>query len=107
MNMQLHGIDLNSRAIREFCIKWKVTELSVFGSILRDDFRPDSDVDFLVSYDRDAEWDLSDLIIMRDELAHVVGRPVDLISRATVERSDNRFIKKEVLSTSEPVFAKR
>ena len=105
--MKIHGIDLDSQAILDYCKKWKVAELSVFGSILRDDFRPDSDIDFLVSYDQDAKWDLSDFVTMKDELAHVIGRPIDLISRAAVERSDNRFIKKEVLSSSEPVYAKR
>jgi predicted nucleotidyltransferase len=105
--MNIHGIDLDSRGIRDFCNKWKVQELSVFGSILRDDFRPDSDIDFLITYDQDAEWDLSDAVIMKEELARIVGRPVDLISRTAIERSDNRFIKKEVLSTSEPVYAKR
>jgi predicted nucleotidyltransferase len=105
--MKIHGIDLDSLAIRDFCSKWKINELSVFGSILRDDFKPDSDIDFLISYDQDAEWDMSDVVIMKGELARIVGRSVDIISRAAIERSDNRFIKKEVLSTSEPVYAKR
>jgi hypothetical protein len=43
--MTAHGIDLDSEAIRDFCAKWKIKELSVFGSILREDLRPDSDVD--------------------------------------------------------------
>ena|SRR5258708_98902 len=105
--MIIHEIDLDSQAIREFCKKWKIKELSVFGSILRDVFRPDSDIDFLVTYDRDAEWDISDVVNMKHELAHALGRPVDIISRSAIERSDNRFIKKEVLSTMEPIYAKR
>jgi predicted nucleotidyltransferase len=103
----IHGIDLDSLAIRDFCQKWKISELSVFGSILRDDFQPDSDIDFLVTYDQNVTWDLYDAQLIRDELAEVVGRPVDLISRSAIERSDNRFVKKEVLSTAEPVYAKR
>ena len=105
--MTIHGIDLDSPAIGDFCQKWKISELSVFGSILRGDFQPDSDIDFLVTYDRNATWELYDAQLMREELATVVGRPVDLISRSAIERSDNRFVKKEVLSTAEPVYAKR
>jgi len=105
--MTIHGIDLDSKAIRDFCLKWKINELSVFGSILRDDFRSDSDINFLVYYEPDATWDLYDVEVMRHELAKLMGRRVDLISRSAIERSDNRFVKKEVLSSAEPVYAKR
>lgn len=105
--MIIHGIDLNSHAIRNFCKKWKITELSVFGSILRDDFGPSSDTDFLVNFDHDATWDLNDVSVMKDELARTMGRPVDLTSRSAIERSDNRFVKKEILLSAEPVYAER
>ena len=105
--MIAHGIDLNSNAIRDFCRKWKIRELSVFGSILRDDFRPDSDVDFLVEHEADAQWDLFDSLHMEEELAELVGRPVDIVDRYAAETSQNRFFKKEILSTAEPVFARR
>jgi predicted nucleotidyltransferase len=105
--MTVHGIDLDTQAIRSFCKKWKIKELSVFGSILRQDFRPDSDIDFLVTFDGNAQWDLYDVELMRDELERTIGRSVDVISRSAIERSDNRFIKKEVLSTAETVYAKR
>jgi predicted nucleotidyltransferase len=105
--MVAHGIDLDSPAIHEFCRKWKITELSVFGSILRDEFGPDSDVDFLVSWDRRARWDAFDHIQMEEELAKIVGRRVDLVARGAVEISENRFRKHHILSTAESVFAKR
>src|SRR5437879_4669119 len=105
--MTAHGIDLNSNAIQQFCAKWKVRELSVFGSILRDDFRPDSDIDFLVDHEDDADWDLFDHFDMEEELAEIVGRKVDLVDRSSIEGSRNRFRKKEILSTAEPVIAKR
>ena len=99
--------DLDSQAIRRFCTQWKINELSVFGSILREDFRPDSDVDFLADFDEDAEWDLFDHMDMEEELAAIVGRPVDLLTRYSVETSRNRFYKKEILSTAESIFARR
>jgi uncharacterized protein len=105
--MKLHGINLDSQTIRDFCNTWMITELSVFGSILRHDFGPDSDIDFLVTFDESAQWDLYDVELMRNELEGMIGRRVDLVSRSAIERSDNRFIKKEVLSTAEPVYAKR
>ena len=105
--MTIHGIDLDSQAIRNFCKKWKIKELSVFGSILRDDFRPDSDIDFLVVYEPNATWDLSDVVDMKIDLARIIGRRVDLISRSAIERSDNRFIRKEILSTAERIDAER
>ena len=103
--MRFHGIDLDTGAIRDFCKKWKIKELSVFGSILRDDFRPDSDIDFLVSYDEDAEWDLSDHVEIQEELAEVVGRHVDLLSRYAVETDRNWIFRKAVLSGAERVYA--
>ena len=105
--MIAHGIDLDSDSIRDFCHKWKVRELSVFGSILRDDFRPDSDVDFLVDYDDDAQWDLFDSLRMEDELAALLGRPVDIVDRCSIENGGNRFVKQQILSTVEPIVAKR
>src|SRR2546423_14036724 len=80
--MIAHGIDLNSEAIRDFCRRWKIRELSVFGSILRDDFRPHSDSDFLLDHDDDAEWDMFDHFDMEDELAGILARNVDLVDRS-------------------------
>ena len=103
--MTLHGIDLGTEALGQFCRKWKIRELSVFGSILRDDFRPESDIDFLVEFEKDAEWDLFDRMDMEDELAQIVGREIDLVSKSAIEASRNRFYKKEILGTAEPIHA--
>ena len=102
-----HGIDLTSSAMQEFCRKWKIRELAVFGSFLRDDFRPDSDVDFLADYEDDAEWDLFDSIRMQEELEATLGRRVDVVDRYGVEHGGNRFIRQEILSTAETVYASR
>ena len=105
--MTRHGVVLDSEDIRKFCRKWKIRELKVFGSILREDFRPESDIDFLADFDPDAEWDAFDHLDMEDELTALVGRKVDLVGLSAVESSKNRFRKKEILSTAEPVVAKR
>jgi len=78
-------------AIAEFCRRWKITELALFGSVLREDFGPDSDVDVLVRFEPDAPWDLWHVIEMKEELAGLVGRNVDLAEREAVEESQNPF----------------
>jgi len=99
-------IAIDSARIASFCRKWRITEFSLFGSVLRDDFRPDSDVDVLVRFEPDAGWGLFDLGRMEEELARIVGRRVDLIERESVERSENYIRRKAVLSTAEPVYVK-
>jgi predicted nucleotidyltransferase len=105
--MEAHGIDLSSGAIRDFCKKWKVRQLSVFGSFLREDFKPDSDLDFLADFEEDADWDLSDVAEMREELGAIVGREVDLMSRFALNSSRNWLFRKIVLSSLETVYASR
>ena len=79
------NIPIPPDALEAFCQKWRVRELSLFGSVLRDDFGPDSDVDVLVSFDEDAPWSLWDLIGMQDELAELFGRRVDLVEKEVTE----------------------
>ena len=108
--MTIHGIELDSEAIRQFCKKWRIKELSVFGSILRGDFRPDSDVDFLVDFeevDEDEEWDVLDALHMQEELACIVGRNVDLLTRPALELGGNPRFQREILRSSENIFVSR
>lgn len=100
-------IPLDHEKIAEFCWRWKIIEFALFGSVLRDDFRPDSDVDVLVTFAPDAEWSLFDDVDMEEELSAIFGRKVDLVSRQAVERSDNWIRRKAILSTAEPVYVAR
>ncbi len=93
--------------IADFCHRWKITELCLFGSVLRDDFRPDSDVDVLVTFAKDAHWRLRDLVHMEDELGESLGRKVDLVERRAVEASPNYIRRRHILSTLEPVYVER
>jgi predicted nucleotidyltransferase len=101
--MGLH-IKIDRPKIEEFCHKWKITEFSFFGSAVRGDFRPDSDVDVLVSFASDENWDLFDHMTMEEELAGIIGRKVDLLTRRSVERSENWIRRKSILSGSEPYY---
>ena len=97
-------IAVDRRKIAEFCRKWKIEELSLFGSVLRDDFRPDSDVDVLVRFGPEAHQSLWDLVHMQDELKAVLGREVDLVERQSVEQSENYIRRKHILSSAEVVY---
>jgi len=95
-------IPLPSEQLTAFCRKWEVTELALFGSVLRDDFRPDSDLDALVTFADDAGWSLWDVLEMREELEGMLGRPVDLVEKRALR---NPFRKHEILTTREVVYA--
>jgi len=88
--------------IEAFCRRWKVTEFSLFGSALRGDFGPQSDVDVLVRFDKDAGWSLFDLVDMQDELKAIFGREVHLVE---VEGLHNPFRRAEILRTREVIYA--
>ena len=93
--------------IAAFCQRWQITELAFFGSVLRDDFRPDSDVDVLVTFAPGIEWSLFDHIAMEEELSARLGRKVDLVNRRALERSSNWMRRKAILETAEPFYAAR
>jgi len=76
--------------IADFAERWKVIELAVFGSVLRDDFNSDSDVDVLVSFDPTASWSLWDLTTIEDELAAIIGRKVDLVEKEGLRNPSRR-----------------
>ena len=91
--------------LAQLCQRWKVTELALFGSAARDDLRPDSDIDLLVTFAGDADWSLLDHIRMQQELAELLGRPVDLVSRRAIERSHNPLRRREILGNARTVYA--
>ena len=97
-------IDIPRERIAEFCRKHRVRKLSLFGSALREDFRPDSDVDFLVSFGEDARHSLFDLAAMEEELGAILGRKVDLVEREAIEQSENYIRRRHILRSEEPVY---
>jgi hypothetical protein len=98
-------IALDHQRIGEFCRKWKITEFALFGSVLRDDFRPDSDVDVLVRFAEDAHWGLFAWFEMETELKAMFGREVDLVTRNSVEQSENYIRRRHVLEHMEVIHA--
>jgi predicted nucleotidyltransferase len=98
-------IEIPKEKIVEFCKKWKIREFAFFGSVLRDDFQPDSDIDVLVTFDEDAHHSLFDLVDMQDELKVIFGREVDLVSKRGIESSRNYIRKNAILSSAEAIYA--
>ena len=107
MMVQRLGIEVPTERVADFCRKWKVAELALFGSVLRNDFRPNSDVDVLVSFASDARWGLFDEAQMEEELAGLFGYPVDLVSRRAVERSENWIRRRAILASAERIYVAR
>ncbi|MEG3844567.1 nucleotidyltransferase domain-containing protein [Microcoleus sp. herbarium14] len=75
--------------ITKLCQHWQIIELSLFGSILRDDFHAESDIDILVAFAPTANWGLFDHAQMQEELETLLSRPVALISKRVIDRSSN------------------
>ena len=103
----LHGIDLSSTAVAHFCRKWQVCELAAFGSVLRQDFRVDSDIDLLFTLQDGVRLTLKSWMDMEDELSAILNRKVDLVPRRTVEQSRNPLRRREILESAETVYAVR
>ncbi|MBN1509120.1 MAG: nucleotidyltransferase family protein [Sedimentisphaerales bacterium] len=99
--MKTH-LQLDRSVLAEFCRRWRIRELSVFGSALRDDFNPNSDLDFLVSFEPGTPLDIDRLVDMKEELEARFGRPVDLVEKKAMR---NPWRKHEILKTRQVIYA--
>jgi predicted nucleotidyltransferase len=90
------------KPIEDFCRRWKIKELALFGSVLREDIRPDSDIDVLVTFQPDGGITFDNRVEMLDELAAIFGREVDLVEKEGIR---NPFRRHEILTTREVVYA--
>lgn len=100
-------ITIPRKKLAESCRRWKISKLALFGSVLRDDFRPDSDIDLLVSFRPGAKISLFDLVRMQNELKEIFGREVDLVERRAIEKSENYIRRKSILSNTKVIYAAR
>jgi hypothetical protein len=95
-------IEIPYDRIHDFCQRWRIKEFAIFGSTLRDDFRPESDVDVLVTFQRGAPWGLFEIMEMIEELQKIFGRNVDLVEKEALR---NPFRRREILSQCQVVYA--
>jgi len=95
------SINIPREKIEDFCRRWKIKEMSVFGSALREDFGPDSDIDFLVTFLEQARWSLFDWVEMIDELKKLTGREIDLVEKESIR---NPFRRRSILASMEVIY---
>ena len=103
--MSTCNIQLPHDQLTEFCQRWKVSELALFGSVLRDDFRPDSDIDILITFAPEAKRGVFVLAQMQEELETLFGRSVDLVSKRAIERSQNWIRRQNILEFAQVIYA--
>lgn len=95
-------VEVPQEQIEAFCRKWKIRELALFGSVLRDDFRPDSDVDVLVEFEGDDHPGYRGWLAMEEELHALLGRDVDLVEKSSVV---NPYRRRHILASHQVVYA--
>ncbi len=94
-------IEIPKEKIEDFCRRWKIKEMAIFGSVLREDFRPESDVDFLVTFFEQARWNLFDWAEMIEELKKITGREIDLVEKESIR---NPFRRRSILARTEVIY---
>ena len=97
------AIDVPYERLAEFAHRWRIVELSLFGSVVKPlELRADSDVDVLVAFEKEAPWGLFDIVDMKDELELVFGRKVDFVERDAVK---NPYVRQHILANRKIVYA--
>ena len=105
--MKKHTIEISESRLREFCHRWQITELALFGSVLRSDFSLESDVDFLVTYSPDKHREPWGYYPEQEEMEQLLGRKVDWITRKSVEEARNPLFRSAALESAEVIYAER
>ena len=99
----LPNIDFPKDELERFCVKWQISELAVFGSVLRDDFGPDSDVDVLITFAPGGAMTFEGFLDMREELSKMFGgRVIDLVQKRLLR---NPFFRHRILTTRKVLYA--
>ncbi|MFP4297702.1 MAG: nucleotidyltransferase family protein [Spirulinaceae cyanobacterium] len=99
-------VPIDYEKIVDFCQRWQITEFALFGSVLRDDFRPnDSDIDVLVVFADGVSKTIGNLLDMEEELTEIFGRDVDLVDRRGIEQSPNYLRRKAILNSAKVIYA--
>jgi uncharacterized protein len=99
--MKVDRLPIDGYALESLARRWKIRELAVFGSVLREDFSEESDIDLLVSFAPDARLGLFDLVELKEELENLFGRKVDLVEKKGLV---NPFRRKAILETAQIIY---
>ena len=107
LNELYQRLKIKPDRLQDICQQWKITELALFGSVLRDDFNAQSDIDILVSFDEGVKIAFFDLDILEEQLSRLFNRPIDLVTKRAVEQSHNWIRKKNILDNSQIIYEQR
>jgi uncharacterized protein len=102
--MLTQNLDLPMVEIKELCDRWQIAEFSLFGSVLRDDFQPTSDIDVLISFAPSARKGLLSLARIKHELEGLLGRDVDILTRQSIEQSHNLARSCNILESAQVLY---
>lgn len=99
--MKLPNIEIDENIINEIAKKYNIKELSIFGSVLRNDFTNNSDIDLLIEFNKNTNYSYFDLLEIKEKLSYIFERPVDLIEKESLK---NPFRRKEILNSARKVY---
>ncbi len=103
---EIQDIEQFQEEIEVFCDRWQIEEFYLFGSVLRDDFHANSDIDVMVKFNSYSRWGF-EIVDIKQELEKLFGRNIDLITKASIENSSNWIRRKEILGTTRLIYASR
>ena len=99
--------NIQPNQLQEICQQWQITELALFGSVLRDDFNAESDIDVLVSFAEEAKITFFDLDTIESQLSKLFNRPVDIVTKQAIEQSHNWIRKNNILNNAKIIYGQR
>jgi hypothetical protein len=102
--MTIQNFDLSMVQLKALCDRWQITEFALFGSVLRDDFRPASDVDVLISFAPNARKGLLTLARIKHELEDSLHRDVDILTKQSIEQSQNLTRRHDILRSAQVLY---
>lgn len=107
LNKIQEKLNLSTKEINDFCFENQIQELSLFGSVLRDDFNINSDLDFLVVFEPQIKLSLMDLVRIQYQLEDITKRKVDLIEKRSILHSHNWIRRQNILNSSQIIYESR
>ena len=99
--------NIQPNQLQEICQQWQITELALFGSVLRDDFNAESDIDVLVSFAEEAKITFFDLDTIESQLSKLFNRPVDIVTKQAIEQSHKKKKKNNILNNAKIIYGQR
>ena len=96
-------MNIDKNKIKVFCKKWKIQELAIFGSFIRDDFNDQSDIDVLITFLPKVTWGF-EIAELREELSLIFNRKIDLLNKRSLELSKNSYKKDEILKSCKVIY---